>query len=249
VAKSPYGLSRPEAARLLNVSAAQVSEAAAALAEAGLLIHRDRGETYTLPENRGRIAALIERALAAHHAAHPLRRRGLTAAEAAQAISGTAGRIGGEAVRAALEQALAAGALKQVEDSWALKGHAPKINAREEQAASELARRLEADLTPQQPEEALAELGLTKERLRHVLDYLREEGLALLAPGGVWFGAGQVQRVRKQLRAAPAAGGGFTVSDFNAQFATTRKFGIPLLQLLENEGTLVRDGDLRKLKG
>ncbi|MDQ3024092.1 MAG: selenocysteine-specific translation elongation factor [bacterium] len=248
IAKAQFGLTRSEALKLLSVGESALDDAASALADGDLIAHSDgRGVFYTLPQNLQRIAALTDKALAVHHSAHPLRRRGLTAAELAQAI-GHSARIPAGALQAALAQAVDHGALKQVDDTFALATHAPKINAREEQAATQIATALEASMSPQQPEELAAVLGLSKERLRHVVDYLLEEKQALLAPGGVFFGAQQISNAKVKLRAHLAQQNGITVSDLNALLGTTRKYGIPLLQLWEGDGMLVRDGDVRRLK-
>jgi selenocysteine-specific elongation factor len=246
--KAPYGLSRSAALRLLSLSETVLDAAIEVLQDEGLLRHQDgRGAFLTLPENLSRIAGSAQRALAVHHAAHPLRRRGLSLAEIAQAISHTV-KVPTGALQAALTVALEAGQLKLVEETYALPSHAPKINAREEQAAGSIAAALEASLAPEQPEDLAPALNLTKERLRHVVDYLLEERLAVLAPGGVFFGARQTEIARAKVRENLATQPGITVSEFNALLGTTRKYGIPLLQLFENEGMLVRDGDVRRLK-
>jgi selenocysteine-specific elongation factor len=248
VAKSAYGLARGDALRLLNIGEAALDTAIAELAGDGLEIHTEGRSTHlTLPENLARTLAQIEKSLAAHHAAHPLRRRGLTGAEIAQAVS-HAVRIPAGALQSALSGGVQSGRLKQVDDTFALASHAPKINVREEQAAHTIAIALEAGLAPEQPEELAPSLGLTKERLRHVVDYLREEGLALIAPGGIFFAPARVADARTRVREHLANQAGITVSEFNTLLGTTRKYGIPLLQLFEAEGMLVRDGDVRRLK-
>jgi selenocysteine-specific elongation factor len=253
VAKSPLGLDRTEAGRLLNAGPAALAEAVEALLEdgSGLAAHRDgRSEVLTLPENRARIGAAIEKSLAAWHAAHPLTRRGLSAAELAQAAF-PAARIPLETVRLVLEEGIAGRRLAAFEGSFALASHKGGLSERDTRAAAEIAKRLEASLAPEQPEDFLPATGLTLPRLRQVLDHLRETGEAVLAPGGVFFGGRQVEAARDRLRAhlRDAQAAGITVSQANQLLGTTRKYGIPLLQLFENEGWLARDGDLRKLKG
>lgn len=246
--KAPYGIARSELLPLLSISEAALDEALAALQTQGLTVHGEgRASFLTLPENVARIAALAEKALAAHHAAHPLRRRGLTLAEVVQAVSHSA-RIPASAVQAALNEGMETKRFKQMDDTYALAAHAPKINAREEEAASRIAAALEAGLAPEQPEDLAPTLGLNKDRLRHVVDYLLEEKLALLAPGGIFLSPLQVEGAREKVRGFLNAQPGITVSEFNALLGTTRKYGIPLLQLFEAEGMLVRDGDVRKLK-
>jgi selenocysteine-specific elongation factor len=258
VAKAPYGITRADALRLLSIGETALDEAIGSLKAKGLLTHSDgRGVFLTLPENLARILSAVEKSLAQYHAQHPLRRRGLTSAEALQAVSHTA-KIPAGALQAALDSGVEVGRLKQIDDTYALASHAPKINAREEQAAGKIAAELAASLAPEQPDELAPTLGLAKDRLRHVMDYLLEEKQAVLAPGGVFFGSQQVEAARRKVRdylkgagpsaRPPSVSGGITVSEFNALLGTTRKYGIPLLQLLENEGMLVRDGDVRRLK-
>jgi selenocysteine-specific elongation factor len=248
VAKAPYGIARADLLPLLSISETVLDNALAKLQQSDLVVHDDgRANFITLPGNISRIAALTEKALAAHHTAHPLRRRGLTLAEVVQAVSHSA-RIPASAVLAALSAGVDTRRFKQVDDSYALAGHAPKINAREEAAASKIASALESSLAPEQPEDLAAALGLAKDRLRHVMDYLLEEKLAVLVPGGIFLSAAQVDEARKKVRGLLATQPGITVSEFNALLGTTRKYGIPLLQLFEAEGMLVRDGDVRRLR-
>jgi selenocysteine-specific elongation factor len=128
-----------------------------------------------------------------------------------------------------------------------------KLGERDHRALEKISATLEEGLAPAQPEEILGLLEINKPRLRQLLDYMLEEGSAVLAPGGIFFGRARCEEARQKLRdylsTEPGASSGITVSDFNKLSGTSRKFGLPLLQRFEQEGWLVRDGDLRRLKG
>lgn len=254
ILKTPYGLTRADALQRLNAGESALEAAIAYLREHGGLasLKDGRSEHLSLEPNRERLAAAIEKALATYHSAHPLTQRGMTQPEIAQALSAQAGRLPGELVAQALGLLAGLKKITEISGSWALAGRVFKLGERDKKAIALIEKTLEASMSPDQPEDILALLEINKERLRQVLDYLREAGSVMLAPGGIFFSAARAEQARQALREylsrEPGAGQGITVSDFNKLIGTSRKYGMPLLHLFEQEGWLSRDGDLRRLK-
>ncbi|MCH7472893.1 selenocysteine-specific translation elongation factor, partial [bacterium] len=251
ITKSPYGLDRSEATKLLSLSANALDEAFAELRESGADIreHRDGRQVFlTLPANRERIISAAFSALAAYHDEHPLQRKGMSLKELSQAI-GVGKHVSGEVLKATLEEAVADGPLAKVADTYALPAHSPKLGEKDKKAIEVITRRLEASITADQPDEFMAEVPLAKARARQVLDHLVEEGAVVVAPGGLCFGTGQVEKARQAVLEYLGSGeDGITVGQFSKLIGSTRKYSIPLLQLFEQDGMLVRKGDIRVLK-
>jgi selenocysteine-specific elongation factor len=251
-AKKPYGLTAETAAGLLGWEAEAVEAALPAARERGLAAQGSGRQAYlTAPANRERIVRFAAERLEGYHAAHPLSRRGLSAAELAAGLSSRAGAVSPEAVAGALDAAVQAGALLKQFGTYCLPGRVVQLTAKDQQTLKLVIARTRWTLTPPQPDELLPEVPVDKKRLAQLVAMLLEDGELAAAPGPVYFDPAIVQTVRERVTLHLAAAGpkaGLTVSDFNALVGTSRKYGIPLLQLLENEGTLRRDGDLRKLK-
>jgi selenocysteine-specific elongation factor len=250
IEKAPFGLSALQAQPRLNVSAAELATLVVAARGQGHPIteHTDgRQQILTLPANHERIVAAARTALAGHHAAHPLSRRGLDSRELLRMIDPKGAGLSSVVLRWCLEQAARTGALEQQDDAFALPGRTVELSERDKRAAELVLTRLNDSAQPDQPEE-MTGLPLDKNRLKLLLEYLIESGQAVLAPGGVYFGAQVVERVREVLRATLEREGGITVGRFGDIAGSSRKYSIPLLQYFEQDGTLTRDGDVRRLK-
>jgi selenocysteine-specific elongation factor len=147
-----------------------------------------------------------------------------------------------------LDAAVSSGALVKQLGTYALPGRVVQLTAKDQQALKLVVLRTRATLQPPQPDELLGEVPVDKKRLSQLVSMLVEDGDLLSAPGAVYFDPAAVDSARTSLLAhLQRSGQGVTVSDFNALVGTTRKYGIPLLQLFENEGTLKREGDVRRL--
>jgi selenocysteine-specific elongation factor len=85
-----------------------------------------------------------------------------------------------------------------------------------------------------------------RKRARQLLDYLEEHG-RIAAQARMYFGAEVVARARRQLAGHFEREQTLTVSQFGQLIGTTRKYSVPFLQLLEQQGMLRRVGDKRVL--
>jgi selenocysteine-specific elongation factor len=250
-AKEPYGLWTDEAQRRLGWTAPELREAvSAAEATGGHSSVEGKRKYFTAPANRERMVAAAMQRLEAYHSAHSLSRRGLSAAELAAGLTRDS-VVPAAAVQAALDELVTKGKLIKQLDTFALPGRAFKLTAKDNQALKVLLTKTRATLRPSQPDELLPEVPVDKRRLGQLVAMLIEDGELLSTPGAVYFDPAPVEAARRKLTAHLRSAGptaSLTVSDFNALLGISRKYGLPLLHLFENEGLLVRDGDLRRLR-
>jgi hypothetical protein len=155
------------------------------------------------------------------------------------------------AVQAALEASVLSGRLGKQFETYVLPDRTVKLTAKDNQALKVLLARTRETLAPPQSDELLPELPVDKKRLSQLVAMLVEDGELAVAPGAVYFDPAALATAREKLQAAlrqQGGGGAVTVSEANSIVGTSRKYGLPLLHLFENEGWLVRDGDLRRLR-
>jgi len=251
IEKAPFGLTQAQAQVLLNISAARFAELLAEARAQGrpIVEHTDgRQLILTLPANHQHIAAAAQAALRLHHASHALSVRGLDARELLKMVDPKGGGLSSEVLRWCLNLAAEQGLLLKQGEAFSLPGRSVGLSERERRAAELIVARLNASAQPDQPDEFAGELGIDKQRLKSLLEYLVEQGQAVLAPGSVYFGPRVIERVREQLQKTLEREGGVTVGRFGEAVGTSRKYSIPLLQYFEQNGMLVRDGDVRRLK-
>ena len=102
--------------------------------------------------------------------------------------------------------------------------------------------------SPKQLSEHKRGWPVEKKRLRNIVEHLLESGRIVTAPGGIMFSGKAIEWIRRKVVDFLAKKGEATVSEMREHLGTSRKFAIPLLQYFEDEGTIVRDGDVRRLK-
>jgi selenocysteine-specific elongation factor len=249
VSKAPLGLEAAVAQQRLYLSDEQLQESLAALlrSDVGLDVQQVGQQRYlTLRANRERIAAGVHQALKTFRQANPLVATGLSAKALSKAVDKSGKGVPVEVLAPVLEAEAAAGRLVGVEGTYAIPKEEVKLGVRDRQAVEILLQHLNATSQPDQPEELLGLLPVDKKRLRHLLDYLVEDGQLALA-GNLYFGAEQVARARRKLLEHFKTQPTVTISEFRQLVHSTRKYAVPLIQLFDNEGMLVRDGDDRRL--
>jgi len=93
--------------------------------------------------------------------------------------------------------------------------------------------------------EIAAKMKQTPEQVRDVFYYMLETGEILKVSGEMVIAPKHVERVKKRLRSAFPSGTLFTVPEFKEMFSLSRKYAIPLLELLDREKVTRRQGDGR----
>ncbi len=250
IEKTQFGLERALAAQLLNASVEAIdlscdSDEAKAR---GLQMHREgKQKLLTLPANRARIEALALKTLALHHSAHPLLSLGLNLHELSRSVHSHGAQVPTELLQECMAAALAVGRVRFDAGTYSLASHQVQLSDKDQRACAEILRRVGPTFQPPQPDEFAQEAHLDRTRLKLLLEHLVETGELVLAPGAVYFAGAAVSEARLELERYLSGEPGITVSDFSQLVNSTRKFSIPLLQYFEQNGMLVRDGDLRKL--
>ena len=250
VEKSRFGLDRTLAARLLNVSAETISQAVSDARAMGhdLQEHAEgRQVLLTMPANRSRILDSIVGLIKSHHASHPLRRSGLSVKEVADGLRAAGGDLPPALVARCLDEGAVSGTLTMAKGSYALAGHTLSLTDKDRRAVETLIERLDASFTPDQPDDFADELPVNKGRVKLLVEHLLEDGQIIATPGGIYFSSFRVDLARRILWEYFSREQGLTVSQFSQLVDSSRKYSIPLLQYFEQNGMLVRDGDLRRL--
>jgi selenocysteine-specific elongation factor len=240
---------RNDVATDLDAPVDQVGQAANALAAKGKvlilppkkspwLIHHEAWQRLT-----GRVLDLLKQ----HHQALPQIERGL----AEQELRERAGKAVGaelmeEPFRQALERLTEDRVLKVVESTFALSAHTASLGVGDEAALAKLrARYGDQPLAPPATEEVYADSGLPKAVVRDFLERLIAEGVLLRVSREFLFETAAVEKIKTQVLDYLKKHGQMTVSEFRDLIGTTRKYAIPLLTYLDNEGITSREGDYR----
>lgn len=251
VEKSPFGITQAQLQRLLNISGERLRELCREAGAAGYeLMEHDAGRQriLTMPANRQRIIDDVMAQLGSYYQSRPLARRGLDARDLLKMVDLKGVGLTSEVLRWCLNHAAEQGLLAIQGENYSLPNRSVELTARDQRAAELIVKRLDASVQPDQPDEFVGELPIDKGRLKMLLEYLVDEGQIVLAPGGVYFGTQVVARIRSLLLTAAGQDDNFSVSRFGEVAGTTRKYSIPLLQYFEQDGTLVREGDIRRLR-
>ncbi len=106
------------------------------------------------------------------------------------------------------------------------------------------------DGNPYQPpslEELCQELGFPPAEVRRVFHFLLARGELVRVTAEIVLSAGQVDRLKSQLRASFQDGAAFGVAEFKEIFNVSRKWAIPMLEYLDRERVTRRAGDKRIL--
>lgn len=251
VGKARFGCDRASLSKLLNVSperlAASVADAASR--DSGLKEYAEgRIDVLVLPAHLERQAAALETILGAHHASHPLQAKGLSLKELGKALRDQAGEIPPGLLADVVALAEERGLIARSGETYVRPAHSVALSDRDRKAVELIIKRVGEGLAPPQPDEFAGELPVPPKRMRQLLDYMLEQGQLAQAPGGLYFTPYQVELAWKMVLDHFAREETLSVSQAGQLWESSRKYSIPLLQLFEQNGMLVRDGDLRRLK-
>jgi selenocysteine-specific elongation factor len=197
-------------------------------------------------ERLGRFAARALPALTEHHAAKPLLATGLTVGELATKVD-PARRLTEEVISAMMEELVADGRVRRVDNTYALASHRVELN---EQQATIREAILEAcraqpfapptvtDLQRALPFPA-ADIASVHEGLVHAGELVDGEVCG--------FHPEAVEETWRRLEAHLREHGRATMSEFRQLLGTTRRYALGLMHHFDATGRVVRDGDYRRL--
>ncbi len=251
ISKTPYGINFTHLLKQLNVGGESVDGAMAELSGGdGARVYGDGVRRYfTLPENRERIAATIEKSMKAHHAAHPLLAKGVTLKGIVKGIEAFTGvELPLQVVQESIDEGIKAGRIKEVDSTYIIPGFASEFSDADKLTMDILLEHVGNSATPRQLNEFKRDLPVDKKRVRSIVEHLLESGQLVNTPGGIIFSGKAIEWIRKKAVDYLRSKGEASVSEFREHLGTTRKFAIPLLQYFEDEEIIVRDGDIRRLK-
>lgn len=237
------GGTRKEAARALGLNDAEIDSAANALLQ--------RGEAIALEGDRlihaATLAAATDQAmnaLAAYHAANPLR-PGMPKEE----LRGTLGRAADARAFAALlahwqstGQLVADAATVRRADFTVL------LDAWQQALLDRLVEIFRvAGFSVPSIEEAAEQVGTPKETVAEIVRVGQDRGALIRVDEGLYFHRDTLEEARRVVREHIAAHGSITVSQFRDLTGSSRKYALPLLEYLDSVRFTRRLGDTRVL--
>ena len=211
-------------------------DARAAAREGGLL---SLGPAVADPAAAARWSAAIEETLLAYHREHPVER---VAPRAVAGQGATAAGCPTDLVPALLDVLVAVRRL--VVDGPGIRhpGHTVQLDAQQVRARDALLARLNRDpLQPPNLSVAAADAGASTSLVRE----LEAEGSLVRIAPDLALSRAALDRAVEILRAAAAQEGALTTSRARELLGTSRKYAIPLLELLDRRGVTRRTGDTR----
>jgi selenocysteine-specific elongation factor len=184
-------------------------------------------------------------ALAAYHAAEPLR-PGMPAGALRGALPENVPR---ELAEHAMERLARAGAIALEGEHARLAQHAPTLDAGTLAACNRIAELLErAALEAPSLRDVAAQVGLAEPAARDLLAHLERERRLVRARPDLWFDAVAVEALRERVRAHFARHAELDTPAYKALIGTSRRTAVPLMELLDAERLTVRRGEVRRLR-
>ena len=105
---------------------------------------------------------------------------------------------------------------------------------------------LAGELAPPSRADVEAQLKILPKTMREILKYLRETGKLVDAGTEVVFHRSVVEHAKQKLTELFNQKNTLTTSEIRQHLGTSRKYAVPLVELLDKEKFTVRDGDVRK---
>ncbi len=148
-----------------------------------------------------------------------------------------------------IEHLLAQGAIEIEEKIVRAADFVPRLTQRQEALAARLrADAMIAALEPPTVAEWCAELGVPEDELRPVLHHLERDGSLCRVTNDMWFDAVAVEELRGRVVAHFDANDELSTAEYKELIGTTRKWAVPLMELLDDEQLTMRKGEARVLR-
>jgi selenocysteine-specific elongation factor len=230
--------------QFLNLHAEEALERAAAHPAVRTLV-QDGDHLFTTGRKWTTVADALVTTLREFHRAHPLEAGKDMEALREKLPVPTAPRT----FRAFVAQLEAEGLVARDGSLLRLPQHRVAFKSDEQDAADRIRALLaRTPLAPPDVRQMGTETGLDPGRLTQVLRVLERERRVVRLAGDLYFLRETVDEVARRLREQLAEGAEITPAAFRDRFQTTRKYAIPLLELLDREGVTIRTGETRRLR-
>jgi selenocysteine-specific elongation factor len=240
----PEGFTFTEMARLLNVDLAHLMDLASQRRKAGTAVLAVDGARLVARATLDRFGETIRETLAAFHTTNPL--------QPAMAVSEIRGRVEPrchQALETALRELQDTGAVVVEGGSARLANHAVAFDAGREQTRQRLLALYEqARLQPPSKDAAVAQLsGEGLPDVAGVIESLVRTGDLVGLSHELMVHARVLDEAKARILPFLQAPEGVTVGQAREILDTTRKYAVPLFELLDRQGFTVRRGDVRIL--
>ena len=238
------GLDAPRLARETGLRGADLAATLAALRASGETLLAGT-QLWLDAQVVSRMQASLRDALAAFHAAEPLRPGMPRAALRGQ----LPGNVRPEAADLAMARLEAAGEIALAGDLVRLTAHRPRLDAAAEAAVARIrAEARSAGLEPPNPRDWAEALGIGLERFRDLVAHLERQGELLRAPGDLWFDRAAIDALRARVVAHLEQHGELDTQTYKTLIGTTRRTAMPLMELLDELHVTRRQGEVRRLR-
>ena len=146
----------------------------------------------------------------------------------------------------ALQELLEKGEVKKEKELYSLASFTLELTPSQKEKLEQLENEFFASLfSPPRPEEVLPKLFSKEKEGLAYLEFLKEKGI-LLTLGDIVFHRQAVEEAKKRLK-EELAKKPLTMSEIRQILGTSRKFAVPLLEYLDEQGFTKREGNVRRL--
>jgi selenocysteine-specific elongation factor len=183
--------------------------------------------------------------LAALHQAQPL----APGMEMEEARGRAAPRLSPRIFRALVEQLAGEGLVSRQGSILRLPTHTVQLTSLDETLSAKLVLLLgESPWAPPDLAQLVAASGAARNTVVEMLRVMERGGAVVRASSDIYFLRDAVDKVKATLKEQVAPRATLTPAAFRDLFQTSRKYAIPLLELLDREGVTIRVGETRRLR-
>jgi selenocysteine-specific elongation factor len=151
-----------------------------------------------------------------------------------------------EVYQALLDHAVASGVIQVQKDVVAVAGQKPRLSGEDEQMSELLEQKvLETGIEFPGISELAARTQKKPENVNKIMYLLVRQGKVVKVADDFFMHRKTVDEIKSKIRSLKSTQKTFSVADFKTQFGVTRKYAIPLLELLDREGVTRRMGNER----
>ncbi len=239
----PMGLGRDALVQRTELAASALGGLAAQLIESGIASEFGPGKALIHRDAWDRAQTRLVEILRQFHGQHPAQ-LGLKQASVQQQLG-----VDARTFAPILSKALQAGVLEQRGDLLGLPGEGGKLGDEDRKVVERVSAQLEqAMLNPPTLKELAQAAGANPQATQNAVDYLVGSGRAEVLPGGVLFGAKALRFAREQIEGFLKQKGEAAAKDFKEVLPTSRKYLIPLLEWIDQQGVTRNVNGVRTLK-
>jgi selenocysteine-specific elongation factor len=151
-----------------------------------------------------------------------------------------------EIYQSLLDHAVSSGMIQLQKDAVALAGQKPQLSGEDEEMSELLEKKVfETGIEFPGVSELASRIQKKPENVNKIMYLLIRQGKIVKVAEDFFMHRKTLDEIKSKIRGLKAVQKTFSVSDFKTQFGVTRKYAIPLLELLDREGVTRRMGNER----